>query len=251
MGQSTVLRYLRSPPFAARTSKRRGHSLLHPSKDLLLQPWHQGWHDARQVFRLLQRQGYRGSEATGARDAQRLRQAQGLAPRQQPPAAPPLPVVAAPRHGPRTPRGTAWRVLRRPEPRTPDEAQQLAQLTAQQAERAEAVMLVRDCAECVRARPPARLESWRARATTSAVAALQRCAQGRRDDYAAVKAGVTVPWRNGPVEGHSNRLNMRKRQMVGRAHLALLSHRFVRVPRERHAHVAGARERAPPQDMAA
>jgi len=142
-------------------------------------------------------------------------------------------------------------VLRRPEPRTPDEAQQLAQLTAQQAERAEAVMLVRDCAECVRARPPARLESWRARATTSAVAALQRCAQGRRDDYAAVKAGVTVPWRNGPVAGHSNRLQMRKRQMVGRAHLALLSHRFVRVPRERHAHVAGARERAPPQDMAA
>jgi len=105
MGQSTVLRYLRSPPFAERTSKRRGHSLLHPSKDLLRQPWHQGWHDARQVFRLLQRQGYRGSEATGAREAQRLRQAQGLAPRQQPPAAPPLPVVAAPRPRPPHPAG--------------------------------------------------------------------------------------------------------------------------------------------------
>jgi hypothetical protein len=43
---------------------------------------------------------------------------------------------------------------------------------------------------------------------------LQRFAQGLRDDYAAVKAGVTVPWSNGPGEGHINRLKMLKRQMV-------------------------------------
>jgi transposase len=236
-----VFRYLRSPTFAERTYKRRGHSILTPYKDLLLQHWNQGCHDARQVFHLLQQQGYRGSYATVARYAQRLRQAQGLAPRQPPPEHP-LPVVAEPQHGYLTPRGTAWLVLRRPETRTPDEEQQLAQLAAQQPELAEAVTLARDFADLVRTRQPERLEGWLTRATTSAGAALQRFAQGLRDDYAAVKAGLTLPWSNGPVEGHINRLKMLKRQMFGRAHLDLLGYRFLRAPREQEAQVVGPRE---------
>jgi hypothetical protein len=43
---------------------------------------------------------------------------------------------------------------------------------------------------------------------------------------------VTLPWSNGPVEGHINRLKMLKRQMFGRAHLDLLRRRFVRAPRD-------------------
>ena len=50
MGKTTVFRYLRSPTFAERTYKRRGHSILNPYKDLLLQHWNQGCQDARQVF---------------------------------------------------------------------------------------------------------------------------------------------------------------------------------------------------------
>ena len=251
IGKTTVFRYLQSPTFAERTYKRRGHSVLNPYKDLLLQHWNQGCHDARQVFRLLQRQGYRGSYATVARYAQRVRQAQGLAPRQQPPVAHPLPVVAEPQHGHLTPRGTAWLVLRRPETRVPDEEQQLAQLTAQQAELAEAVALARDFADLVRTRHPDRLESWLARATTSTCLAIQRFAQGLRDDYAAVKAGVTLPWSNGPVEGHINRLKMLKRQMFGRAHLDLLRCRFVLAPRSQPTQAACLREPAQTPAVAA
>jgi transposase len=245
-----VFRYLRSPTSAERTSQRRGHSLLHPYKALLLQHWNQGGHDARQVWRLLQRQGYRGSYATGARSAQRLRQAQGLAPRQPPPAAHPLPVVAEPQHGHLTPRRTAWLGLRRPETRTPDAEQQLGQLTAPQAELAEAVTLARDFADLVRTRQPERLDGWLARATTSAGAALQRLAHGLRDDYAAVKAGVTVPWSNGPVEGHSNRLKMLKRQMFGRAHLDLRRRRFIPTPGTALPPAPGQRTTAPAQAAA-
>jgi transposase len=61
---------------------------------------------------------------------------------------------------------------------------------------------------------------------------MQRFATGLRDDYEAVKAGVTLPWSSSPVEGHINRLNMLKRQMCGRARLDLLSRRFVWAPRE-------------------
>src|SRR5215467_5615902 len=251
IAKATVFRYLRSPTFAERTYKRRGHSILNPYKDLLLQHWNQGCHDTRQVFHLLQQQGYQGSYATVARYAQRLRQAQGLVPRQAPLATSPLPLIAEPQHGHLTPRGTAWLVLRRPETRTPDEEQHLALLTAQQAELAEAVTLARDFAALVRTRQPERLDGWLARATASVGLALQRFAQGLRDDYAAVKAGVTVPWSHGPVEGHINRLKMLKRQMFGRAHLDLLSRRFVLTPRPQPAPAARPREPAHTPTMAA
>ena len=143
-------------------------------------------------------------------------------------------------------------MLRRPETRTLDEEQQLALLTAQQAELAEAVTLARDFADLVRTRQPERLEGWLARATTGPLGALQRFAQGLRDDYAAVKAGVTLPWSNGPVEGHINRLKMLKRQMFGRAHLDLLRRSFLRAPRAGPTQAPGPRAPAPacatPQD---
>ena len=59
----------------------------------------------------------------------------------------------------------------------------------------------------------------------SAVAPLRRFATGLRADYEAVKAGLRLPWSNGPVEGQINRL---KRSMFGRAKLDLLSQRFLR-----------------------
>lgn len=52
-------------------------------------------------------------------------------------------------------------------------------------------------------------------------------ASGLRRDYAAVKAGVTVSYSNGPTEGHINRLKMLKRHMFGRAKLDLLKQRLM------------------------
>jgi len=50
---------------------------------------------------------------------------------------------------------------------------------------------------------------------------------------------------NGPVEGHINRLKMLKRHMFGRAHLDLLSRRFVRAPRGEQALAPAQRAPAP------
>jgi transposase len=236
IAKSTVFRSLRTPTFAERKAhRRRGHSVLNPYKDTLLQRWNSGCRDALQLFHVIQRQGYRGSSVTVARYALRLRQAQGLAPRERRPGHT-LPVVAEPQHRQLTPRQTAWLVLRRPDKRDPNEEYQLAQLMAQQADLAEAMTLARDFAGLVRTRQPDRLDGWLARATTSAPSALQRFAQGLRDDYAAVKAGVTLPWSNGPVEGHINRLKLVKRQMFGRARLDLLRQRFLLTPRRAQAH---------------
>jgi transposase len=165
-----------------------------------------------------------------AASARRLRQAQGLSPGQRRPRRS-LPNVAEPVAQPLTPRRATWLGLRHEAKRTEAEAHQLAQLREQHAEIAEAIDRAQDFAHLVRQRQPERLEPWFKRVTTSALEAMQRFATGRRDDYEAVKAGVTVPWSTSPVEGHINRLKMLKRQMFGRARLDLLSRRFLRAPR--------------------
>ena len=148
-----------------------------------------------------------------------------------------MPAVAEPASPPLTPRRATWLVLRREAQRTEAEAQRTL-LRAQQAEVAEAVDLAEDFATLVRQRQPAQLDPWLQRATTSTLEAVQRFAKGLYEDYQAVKAGVTLPWSNGPVEGHINRLKMLKRQMFGRAHLDLLSRRFVGAPRDGPAQTA-------------
>jgi transposase len=66
------------------------------------------------------------------------------------------------------------------------------------------------------------LDSWLKRAKACHVTELTSFVNGIRRDYAAVRAACSLPWSNGPTEGHVNRLKFLKRQMFGRAHLHLL-----------------------------
>jgi transposase len=157
------------------------------------------------LFRALRQQGYGGSYGVVAAYARRLRQAQGLPPGHRRPRQP-LPAVAEPPCQPLTPRRATWLVLRRETQRTAAETQQLTALRAQQAEVAEAIDLAQDFATLLRQRQPTQLDPWLKRATTSAVDAVRRFATGLYEDYQAVKAGVTLPWSTGPVEGHINHL---------------------------------------------
>jgi transposase len=113
------------------------------------------------------------------------------------------------------------------------QVQQLSLLRAQHTELAEVIDLAQDFAQLVRLRQSAQFDAWLERAATSTVSPLQRFAKGLGEDYAAIKAGITLPWSNGPVEGQINRLKMLKRQMFGRARLDLLSRRFMLAPRHR------------------
>ena len=234
----TIERYLRLPTWPGPQHRSTyGRRVLNPYKDYLLARWNAGCRTAMQLFRELQPQGYTGSYRRVAASASRLRQAQGLPPRRQG-RRQTLPVVAEPPSPPLTPRRATWLVLRREAKRTEAETPQLAQLRAQQTEVAEAIDLAEDFATLVRQRQPAQLDPWLQRAAARTLEAVQRFATGLHDDSAAVTAGVTLPWSNGPVEGHSNRLKMLKRQMFGRARLDLLSRRFVGAPRDGPAQTA-------------
>jgi transposase len=227
IGKNTVYRYRRMETLPARQRRAdRGRSILTPYHAYLLERWNAGHRDALRLFRELQQRGYAGSYPTVARYAQRLRQAQGQTPRQRKPRQT-FPVVVKPTARHLTARRATWLVLRRPERLDADEAAQLAQLSAQDPEVAAAIALAQDFVRLVRERQPDHLDPWLAQAAESPLTPLQRFAKGIRDDYEAVKAGVTLPWSNGPVEGHINRLKTLKRQMFGRAKLDLLQQRFL------------------------
>lgn len=228
IGRMTVVRYLQAPTFPerkARSETRQG--LLTPYTAAILTRWNAGCREARQLFQAIQRQGYPGSYPTVARYVQRLRQAQGLRPRARH-SGRPLPRVVAGRHPPLTTRRATRMVLKQPIKRTAEDTQLIAHLKDQHGELATAIDLAQDFAAIVRERQPDRFDSWLAHATMSAVAPLRRFATGLRADYEAVKAGLRLPWSNGPVEGQINRLQMLKRSMFGRAKLDLLSQRFLR-----------------------
>src|SRR6266446_139616 len=241
----TIERYLQMPTWPVPQHRRHyGRSILNPYKAYLLERWNAGCHTAIQLFQEIQPRGYTGSYRRVTASVSRIRQAQGIPPRRRG-RRQTLPVVAEPVSQPLTPRRATWLVLRREAKRTADEAQQLIQLHAQSAEVAEAIDLAQDFTTLVRQRQPESLDPWLERASTSALEALRRFTGGLRDDYAAVQAGVTLPWSSGPVEGQINRLKMVKRQMFGRAHLDLLSRRFVGAPAEGPAQTAGPRVLAP------
>ncbi|WP_442945743.1 transposase [Nonomuraea sp. LPB2021202275-12-8] len=65
-------------------------------------------------------------------------------------------------------------------------------------------------------------EDWAARAEASPARELRHFVAGLRRDWAAVKAGLTLPYSSGAVEGNANRIKMIKRIMYGRANPDLL-----------------------------
>ena len=227
LSRRTVQRYLQSPTFPERQPRHgRGRSLLDPYKAALLAGWNRGCRNGWHLFRTIRSQGFQGRYGIVALYVRRMRQAQRLAPWQRRSDQPLPAVTAAPRRQ-LTPRRGAWLVLRPSARATAQDHQQLAQLTEQSPELAEAVALAQEFAGLVRRRQPAQLEPWLRRATMSTLPPFRRFARGLRADYAAVQAGVTLPWSQGPIEGHINRLKMLKRQMFGRARLDLLARRFL------------------------
>lgn len=220
-----VKKYLQASPFPERQPRRQRHpTLLDPYKAYLLERWNAGCHRADELCRAIQSQGFQGKSSVVADYVSRFRAAQGRVSTHRDSGVPATIVEAG---KPLTPCGATWLVMRREAKLTDDEKQQLAELQELEGEIAEAITLTQDCADLVRQRPPDQLETWFTRAAASGLQAFKSFANGLRADYDAVKAGVTLPWSTGPVEGEINRLKMLKRQMFGRANINLLKQRVL------------------------
>jgi transposase len=158
LSRRTVRRYLQSPTFPERQPRHgRDRSLLGPYKATLLAGWNRGCRNGWHLFRTIRSQGFQGQYGIAALYVRRMRQAQGLAPRQRR-SDQPLPAVTETPRRRLTPRRATGLVLRPAERLTEQDHQQLAQLTTQAPELAEAMALARDFAALVRQRQPTHLE---------------------------------------------------------------------------------------------
>jgi transposase len=221
----TVKKYIQASTFPERPPRRRRHpTLLDPYKAYLLERWNAGCRNARALCREIQSQGFQGKYSVVADYVSRFRAAQRRVSKHRDSGVVATLVEA---DKPLTPRVATWLVMRREEKLTDNEKQQLAELQAHEGDLAEAISLTQDFAALVRQRQPAQLDTWLERAAASCLQSFKSFAKGLREDYEAVKAGVTLPWSTGPVEGQINRLKMLKRQMYGRANIDLLRQRIL------------------------
>ena len=228
IGRATVYRFLRSKVFTERKGRGdAGHSLLDPWRHVVLEHWDGDRRNSPELFRALQRRGYRGSYSVLARYLRRLRMAQAAAIPSGEAVAQSRPVLAAMPGRVLTPQTAAWLVLRRTEKRNADDQALLADLRRNAPELDEAIALAESFVRLVRDRAPGRLDPWLQQAGNSGVHQLRSFAKRLSADGDAVRAAVTLGWSNGPVEGQINRLKMLKRQMYGRAGLDLLEQRFL------------------------
>ncbi len=85
-------------------------------------------------------------------------------------------------------------------------------------------------AELLAGKKPDSLGPWMQRALAGSLTPFRSFAAGLHRDLDAVKAAFELPWSNGQVEGHVNRLKLIKRQMYGRASFDLLNTRVIHPP---------------------
>lgn len=219
-----IKKSLHASTFPERPPRRRPPAILDPSNASLRERWQAGYRNAKEWYHEMQVQGFAGKYSIVAAYVSRLRPPQGRITRRRKPGSPATIVTV---DTPLTPSRATWLILRREATLTEDEKPQRARLQAQAGAIAEAIALTQDCAALVRQRQPEGLETWLERATASSLQAFKSFANGLRADDEAVKAGVTLMWSTGPVEGQINRLKMLKRQMYGRAGIGLLRQRVL------------------------
>jgi len=141
-------------------------------------------------------------------------------------------------HAPRAKRGsivgaspTAKNVaalfMRREEMLNEEQKECLEKLYTSDAALADARRLAQDFAKMVRNLEGDKLDGWLEEAARCEASVMKKFAVGLKKDLDAVRAGLTEPWSNGPVEGFVNKLKLVKRQGYGRAGFDLLRARVL------------------------
>lgn len=193
-------------------------SVLDAHRDWIHQRWGEGVTNVMALFRQLQERGYTGSYGT-LRDY-----VHDLADPDTPPGRTTRQVV------PKARAVTGW-ILRRPESLTAEDEQGLEQARARCPELDSLADHVAAFATMLTTQHGELLDDWLATVEADKTQTyLHSFATGIRRDYAAVHAGLTLPYNSGVVEGNINRIKMIKRQMYGRAGFDLLRTRVLLAP---------------------
>jgi transposase len=221
--RNTVRKYLQADAFPEMKQRQRAPGQLAPFRAYLEQRWRDGCHNATQLWREIQEQGFGGacSAVKSVISAWRAK----LPPEERRTSGS-KPTAGTDTRAP-APRAVVWWLLGTKEKLTEEQAAFLERLKQKSPKVELAQSLALEFFRMTRRREAAGLEGWIARAAASGIEELGRFGVGLRRDWEAVVAGLTLKWSSGPVEGQVNRLKMIKRQMFGRASLAVLRARIV------------------------
>ncbi len=217
LSRTTVSKYLRSPEVPVRHHGPQSRSSVLPYLDYLKRRWAEGAREYMQLWKELQGQGYRGSYSSVRRALTRF-------PRPQEPAGAPLRPEAI---HPLSARQASWLLVQKPESLTSEQTVRRVALCEACADAATAYPLSQSFGRMIRERQADQFDAWLEEAKVSALPDLCNFAVGLRRDYAAVQAGLSLPWSNGQTEGQVNRLKAIRRQMYGRGNFDLVRRRVL------------------------
>jgi transposase len=216
LNRKTVALYAKAQSITPVSQPARA-GILAPFTRYLSTRWQAGERNGVGLHREIVAQGYTGSRMTverfllGLRDLER----QGQLPA----------VLSAPVE--MTPHRAVGLLLKRTEERTEEETQALLRVDQIHPDVAQTRLLMQQFLLMLRERHGHELDQWLAAAFHSGVPEWRSFVRKLRQDHAAVQAGLTLKWNNGPVEGHINRLKFVKRSMYGRANFDLLRFRVL------------------------
>ncbi len=213
--RKTVRRYLTASSFPESTTRAPRFTQLQPFHHILRERWKQGCHNAAQLWREIQTQGYGGSQ-TMVKDYVRTLRCKESVLEQL------TPILCVP-----SARTTVWWLLHDEEQLESQQQQFVARLMESSSTICAARKLARWFFALVRERRAGELETWIAAVESSGIADLKNFAKGLLRDKDAVVAGMSLEWSNGQTERQVNRLKLIKRQMYGRASFALLRARVL------------------------
>lgn len=215
----TVRRYLQSP--SPQTKRHRNGRLLDAFKPYILKRWNEGCHNATQLYREIQPQGYAG-KITIVRDfVRQLRQISLMSSENQYQNA----RFLCDSHI--SLRSLTWFVVKHPDKRSEEDEAVLTQISQGHTKLTTTIELARDFAAIVRDQQAEKLNNWLQKAHESKYRIWNNFAASLNQDFDAVRAALSMNWSNGPTEGHVNRLKCVKRQMYGRAKDDLLRKRIL------------------------
>ncbi len=220
--RTTVYRYLQAGPPQRKHLARHGQQrALEPWEPYLLKRWGEGCRTATRLWREIRDMGFAHSVTCVQRFCALLR-LEGPPPRKLRRAQSPYTSVRGP-----SARQVASLFLQRAERRTAEQMSYLKHLLQCDPTVATTYTLTQEFLVMVRERHGARLDAWIEAVSEHGPAEVRRFALGLRDDYAAVRAGLTLVHSNGQTEGFINKLKLTKRAMYGRGRFDLLRSRVL------------------------
>jgi transposase len=232
LSRQAVYNYLhmKQPPERTRIHQP-GRSNLDPYKEYLIKRWNEGCRNAQLLSREIKAQGYSGSNTAVGRFIAPWRALKGEA-RSFKSVEPTPQTMINPAEGKKKHPPTALQVAHwvtfKEDQRLAWQKDYLSRLCETDAQIQETYDLIQEFTTMLRERKGEQFDSWLQRVEQQGVAELQSFAQGLRKDYDAVKAGLTLQWSQGAVEGHVHRLKLLKRQAYGRASFQTLRKRVLR-----------------------